>query len=326
MKIDIFSHISTPKYMEAMKKYGVDVRARVKITTLWDMNERFRIMDRFDDLRQVVTPGGNPEAKTTPAQDAELARIANDEVAEIVARHPDRFVGAAALLPLRDIDETLKETDRAIKDLKFKGVHLPTPVYGKPIDRPEFMPLYEKMCHYDLPIWLHPARPPLPEYPGEEKSLYDMFLLWGWPHDSTLAMTRLVMSNVMERFPNLKMIIHHAGAMVPFFSQRILNVYGVGPGMGRGDLLKGLKRPILDYFRRFHVDTAINGNTPALLCAYSFYGADRMYFGTDFPYDAQNGLESTQETIEAIEAMDIPEADKKKIFEANAIKLLKLAP
>src|SRR3990172_4554139 len=135
--IDIYSHILTPGYMEALKKYGVDVQRRVSVITLWDMEERFRIMDRFDGLRQVVVPGGTPAIKATPAQEAELARIANDEVAELVSRHPDRFAGAAALLPLQSMEETLRETNRAIMELRLQGVHLPTPALGRPIDRPE---------------------------------------------------------------------------------------------------------------------------------------------------------------------------------------------
>ncbi len=324
MKIDIYSHILTPKYMEALKKYGVDIKQTVKVTSLWDLDERFSVMDKFDDLRQVITPGGSPDAKTTPAQDAELARLSNDEVAEVVARYPDRFVAAAAVLPLKDPDEMLKETDRAIKELKFKGVHLPTPAKGKPVDRPEFLPLYEKMQQYDLPIWLHPTRPPLPDYAGEEKSLYDACLLWGWPCESSIAMTRLILSGIMDKFPRLKMVIHHAGGMVPFFTQRVHNVYGVSPNMGRVDYRKNIKGEILDYFRRFYVDTALNGSTPALTCAHSFYGTDHMVFGTDMPYDEKNGLLVTGNAIEAIDGMALSGAAKKKIYETNAKKLLNL--
>jgi len=322
--IDIYSHILTPGYMEALKNYGVDVKRRVSVTTLWDMEERFRIMDRFDGLRQVIVPGGTPAINATPAQEAELARIANDEVTELVSRHPDRFAGAAALLPLQSMEETLRETDRAIGSLHLQGVHLPTPALGRPIDRPEFMPLYEKMCSYDLPIWLHPTRPALPEYPGEEGSVYDTFCVWGWPYESTIAMTRLVLSNVMTKFPALKMIIHHAGAMVPFFADRIVNTYGVAPGMGRQNHTLNVKGDVLDYFRRFYVDTALNGSTAGLMCAYAFYGADHLLFGTDAPYDARNGLIATRDTIASIKAMTIPEAEKKQIFETNARKLMNL--
>ncbi len=322
--IDVYSHILTPKYMETLKKYGVDVRERVSVKTLWDVEERFRFMDRFPGLKQVIVPGGTPAIKATAAQEAELARIANDEVAELLTRHPDHFIGAAALLPLQDPEETLRETERAVKELHMQGVHLPTPALGRPLDRPEFLLLYEKMCQYDLPIWVHPTRPAFPEYPGESGSVYDTFCIWGWPYESTIAMTRLVLSNVMARYPALKIVIHHAGAMVPFFSDRIVNTYGVAPGMGRQDHTRNVKGDVLAHFRRFYVDTALNGSTPGLMCAYAFYGADHMLFGTDAPYDAQNGFITTRDTITSIEAMAISEVEKQKIFEQNALRLMNL--
>lgn len=322
MKIDIYSHIITKKYLETLDRYGCDVGGLRKLTSLWDMEVRLRIMERFEDLRQVLVPGWTERVKIAPSKEAELVKIANDEIAEIFVKYPDYFIGAAALLPLGDIDYTLKEVDRAVKDLKFTGVYLPTPADGKPIDRPEFTLLYEKMCDYNLPIWLHPARPPQPEYSGEEKSAYGMWLLWGWPYESTLAMTRLVLSKVLQKFPTLKIVIHHAGAMVPFFSERIASFFDSWRTTGKANYKKGLDKKPLDYFRLFYVDTAINGNTPALMAAHSFYGAEHMLFGTDMPYGAGNSAERIRHTIKAIEGMSIPDSDKLKIFEGNAKKLL----
>lgn len=323
MKIDIYAHIMTPKYLELINRYGGAIQIMARVTALWNLEDRFCVMDKFPDVIQVLVPGGTPR-NVTAAQEIELARTTNDEVAELVAKYPDRFIASAAALPYKDPDAMLREAERAIKDLKLKGVLMSTPLEGKPIDRPELMPLYAMMEQHDLPIWIHPARPPTPEYKGEEKSMYDMWLLWGWPYESTLAMTRLVLSRVLEKHPRLKIIIHHAGAMVPFFKDRIANFFGSWEITGKENHAAGLKKPLLDYFRLFYVDTAINGNSDGLMCAHGFYGAGQMLFGTDFPYDAQNGYLGTRHAIDGIEGMHIPESEKQKMFETNAKKLLKL--
>jgi aminocarboxymuconate-semialdehyde decarboxylase len=197
---------------------------------------------------------------------------------------------------------------------------------GKPVDRPEFMPLYERMCQHNLPIFWHPqARRDLPDYADETESKYFIWHLWGLVYETTRSMTRLVMSGTLERFPKLKIITHHCGAMVPYFSERIINHYNEAEMRDKWNFKQGLTEPHIDYFRRFYNDTAILGNTPALMCAHAFCGADQMLFATDMPFDAQMGAYGPRKTIEAIEQMAIPDAEKRKIFADNARKLLRLA-
>ena len=138
-------------------------------------------------------------------------------------------------------------------------------------------------------------------------------------------MTRLVFSGTMEKYPKLKIITHHCGAMVPYFAQRIVNHYNEAEMRDKWNFKQGLTEPHIEYFRRFYNDTAIVGNTPALMCAYAFCGAEHLLFATDMPYDPQRGDDGARNTIEAIEQMAIPDSDKKKIFEDNARKLLRLA-
>ncbi len=323
MKIDIYAHILPPKARAALDRCGGAIQLTGKLTSLWDMEQRLRIMDRFEDLSQVLVGGGTPKS-ATPAQEAEVAAIANEEVAEIVARNPTRFPAGVATLPYKDPELMLREAERALKDLKLKGVLMPAPAYGKPIDQAEFLPLYELLARHDLPVWLHPARTPVPEYKGEDKSRYGMWLLWGYPYESTLAMTRLVFSGVMQKYPNLKMVIHHAGAMVPFFQERIVSFFNSWEMTGKENYKAGLNKEPLDYFKLFYVDTAVNGNSKALALACDFYGAGRVLFGSDFPYDAENGYLATKHAIDAVEAMKISKVDKQKIFETNARKLLNL--
>jgi uncharacterized protein len=329
LKIDAYSHIVPPKYKEALYKVAPELHDRqvVPCVPLYDLDRRFRIMDKYEPLRQVLTLGRIPvEHVAGPAKAAELARLANDEMAELVTKYRDRFVAALATLAMNNIDAALNETDRGIKDLKFKGVYLHTPVDEKPLDSPEFMPLYEKMSEYDLPIVIHPMRKPdHPDFLTEEVSKYNMFSLFGWPYDTTAAMARLVFSGIMEKYPNLKIVTHHCGGMVPFYAERIRQFTQLLELGRQGERGLGLKREAIDYFRMFYADTAIYGNPTALMCGHAFFGADHILFGIDFPLgDIELGDRNYRQTINAIEQMDITEDDKKKIYEDNARSLMRL--
>ena len=324
MMIDVYSHILPPKYKEALyKKLGPTsdmVRRMDRFPSLSDLDIRFRIMDKYKDLVQVLTLAQVPIHDVAgPKEAVELSKIANDGMAELVNKYPDRFTAAIASLPMNDMNATLKEVDRAITELGFRGVQIHSDINGKPLDSTEFMPLYEKMTLYNLPILLHPWRAStVPDYPNESGSKYRVFLIFGWPYDTTVAMTRLVFSGVFEKYPNLKIITHHCGAMVPYFAERMQS-------MSR-DIRDGqyiTKHPI-DSYRMFYGDTVVNGSTPALMCGYAFFGADHILFGTDMPYDNQLGDRITRDTILSVKQMDIPDSDKKKIFEDNARHLLRL--
>lgn len=329
MKIDIFPHIIPVKYMEAVNKISgsefYNKQVNEAIPTIYDLDIRFRVLDKYGDMVQVLTLGAPPiEAVVEPKQAVELARIANDEMAELVTKYPDKFVAAVASLPMNDIDAALDEVDRAINDLKFRGVQISTPTNGKPIDQPEFLPLYEKMASYNLPIWIHPVREiTTPDYVGESKSKYQIWGIFGWPYETTAAMTRLIFSGILERYPNLKFITHHCGAMVPFFEQRLSIAYDMNEMRLKSRTKQRLTKPVIEYYRMFYADTAVHSKA-AITCGYEFFGSEHLLFGTDMPYDNELGFRFVRQAVEAIEQMDIPDADKEKIFEDNARQLLRL--
>ncbi len=326
MMIDVFTHILPPKYLaERNKKAGANFTSQyakypVANPGLTDLGIRFRIMDKFKDLVHVLTIAGPNVESITPPKDAlELARMANDEMAELVLKYPDRFVGAVACLPMSDVDGALREADRAIQDLSFRGIEIFTDVNGKPVDSPEFLPFYEMMERYGLPVLLHPRRENLKaDYAGEKISKYLVYTNFGWPYETSVAMARLAFSGILDKHPNLKILTHHAGGMVPFFARRVELSHDFNRIRMGYQYDPPLQKPPLDYYRMFYCDTAIQGNTPALMCAYDFFGIDRMLFATDMPYDDQMGERATRETIKAVEEMDIPKTEKKKIFEDNA--------
>lgn len=328
LKIDAYAHIVPPKYCAVLSKIAPDKYER-KVAykpSLYDLDARFRIMDQFEPIRQILTLAWPKlEEIAGPDKAPELARQANDEMAELVLKYPDRFVTAIAILPMNNMDEALKETDRAIRDLKFRGIYIYSNIDGKPLDLPEFLPLYEKMSAYDLPIYIHPMRDPAdhPEYSAESESKYLMSNTFGWPYETTAAMTRLVYGRVLERYPNLKVVTHHCGGMVPYFAERIRQFM---QGMERRAKEHfGLTKDAVDYYRMFYNDTALYGNPKALECAHDFFGPDRLVFGIDFPLgDTEHGSRNYRQTINAIDKMAISDEDRKKIYEDNARKLMRL--
>ena len=331
MKIDVFCHILTPQFNErrlAMAPPAMDLAARIKtMPAIIDLEERFRIMDMFEDYVQILTMANPPvEVIADPEDAAEMSRIANDEMAELVTKHPDRFVGAVACLPMNNPDAALIEIDRAIKDLGMVGVQVFTHVKGRALDHPDFLPVFEKMAEYDLPIWLHPGRnAKFSDYPAEDGSLYDIWHIFGWTFDSTAAMTRLVFTGIFDKYPNLKIITHHLGGLVPYTHGRILQGYNkVGKRSEEGrKLLDQLKRHPYDYFKMFYADTATNGSVAALRCGVDFFGVDRVMFGTDMPFDSEGGSVFIGETIKTMEEMNASEEDKRKIYEENIKRLIK---
>jgi predicted TIM-barrel fold metal-dependent hydrolase len=327
LKIDAYSHIAPQKYKEALEKVAPKHCAYMldPWPPLYDLDERFRIMDKYEGLVQVIAPAWPSVEDVADAKTAfDLARLTNDEMANLVRKYPDRFVAAVASIPMNDMDEALREVDRAINDLKFRGVLIYTPINDKPLDLPEFIPLYEKMAEYNLPILIHPMRnQDYPDYRTEDKSKYRIHMTFGWPYETTVAMTRLVFSGIFDKYPHLKFLTHHCGAMVPYFEERIKNFFDVGE-MRRGEIPRLRNSPI-DYFKMFYNDTALYGSAPALMCAHAFFGADHLLFGVDMPLgDMEFGNRNYRQTINAIEAMNISDEDRKKIYEDTARKLYRL--
>jgi predicted TIM-barrel fold metal-dependent hydrolase len=332
MIIDSYNHILTKKYQDTIEK---KVKGRNRnlpsanwyktVPTLMDLEARFRIMDAFDGYMQVISIASPPSYNmASPTLSVELARIANDELAELVHKYPDRFAAGIATMPMNDPEAAVAEAERAIKDLRLRGVEIGSDVNGKPLDSPEFFPLYQKMEEFGRPIFIHPlGEMSTPDYAGEKQSKFRLWTKLGWPYATSLALCRLVYGGVMESYPDLKVVTHHAGGFIPYLAGRL------DWGDDMNEMLMDqrdvdLKEHALVYFKRFFYDTAVNGNTAALNCALQFAGLDQMLFGTDLPFDNQFGRRLIRQTIESIEHMSLSEEEKKKIYQDNSIKLLRL--
>ena len=333
MKIDVFTHFFPKRFADEFVRSGFvgkDIGKRVQnVATIADLDARFRVMDEFGEYRQVLSMPAPPlEVIAPPDKSPLLARIANDGLAELVAKHPDRFVAFVASMPMNNPDAALQEIDRAVSQLGAAGIMFFSNAVGKPLDLPEFLPLFEEAARRDVPIWLHPARGAgSPDYGSETKSKFEIWWTFGWPYETSVAMARMVFSGLFDRLPNLKIITHHMGAMIPYFEGRV--GYGwdqLGSRTSDEDyagLLHSLKKRPIDYFRMFYADTALFGAQSGTKCGLDFFGVDHVLFASDVPFEPKPGL-YIRETIRCIEGLDIPAKEKEQIYSGNARRLLRL--
>jgi predicted TIM-barrel fold metal-dependent hydrolase len=330
MKIDIYAHVMLEHYRSMLykhvKKFATELKVQSMRPVLTDTKARLEKLRPFKDVTQILSTTMPPLEEVVSRKEAAiLARICNEEMAELVSSNPKRYAGAIANLPLNDMKATLKEAQYAIEDLGFKGVQIYSRINGKPPSAKEYLPLFELMVAFDLPIWIHPMRSSeQSDYSRESISHNQIFSIFGWPFDTTVAMIRLVFAGIFEKFPTIKIITHHGGGMIPYFSDRLAVHFDNGLERLGTEFFPGLTKPPVDYLKMFYVDTALNGNPSALSCVLDFFGEDHLLFGTDMPYDIDNGAISISRTINAIEAMKISETARQKIYAKNAKRLLKL--
>ena len=331
--LDVFNHFTPQPFfrrLEGMIAGHPVLKAFPRLPALLDLDARLRLLDRFDGLRQILSLANPPiELLGTPADTPALAREANDLLADVCRRAPHRFPGFVAALPLNNVEASIAEAHRAVSQLGAKGVQMFTNVNGVPLSAPALRPIFATMAELDLPIWVHPIRGAnMPDYQTEQTSEDEIWFMFGWPYETTACMTRLVFSGLFDEHPGLKVITHHFGGMIPFFSGKIkLGFSQIFFGTRDENPLASkckLKRPPVDYFKMLHADTATNGEVAALRCGLSFFGSSRSLFATDAPFDAEQGVGLIRDTIAGIEALDLPPAESYAIFEGNARTLLKM--
>jgi aminocarboxymuconate-semialdehyde decarboxylase len=333
MKIDVFTHFAPRRFAEYLERFALG-RAAVprwrRIPTLVDLDARLELLDGLGDYVQVLSlPNPAIEAFGPPAEAREIARVANDALAELCAAHRDRFPAFVANLPMNDPDAAVEEADRAVCDLGAAGLLLYTNVLGAPLSDPTFRPVFEKAAALDCPIWLHPIRgPETPDYPTEAASQHEIWFMFGWPYETAAAMARLVYAGLFVRLPDIKIITHHLGGLVPYLEGKIAMGFrqAAEGGIEENPVAReaGLARPALDYFRLFYADTAVNGVDAAFACGLRFFGPERCLFASDAPFDPHGGAYLIEQDIRMIDAADIGADARDAIYAGNAARLLRL--
>ena len=329
MKLDLFTHFVPQAFADRVRKTELGrlvVPRWQRLATLVDLDEHFRLMDEFDDYAQLPSLANPPiEAYGPPATSREIARVANDALAELCSRHRGRFPSFVANLPMNDPDGAVDEARRAVRELGAAGVLLYTNVLGAPLSDAKFYPLFEAMSELDHPIWLHPIRgPEHPDYRTESRSEHELWFTFGWPYETALAMGRLVYSGLFDKLPNIKIITHHLGGLVPYLEGKIAIGFRQA---AEGDLERnpvaqeaGLKQPPLEYFKKFYGDTAVNGVAKAFECGLEFFGAEHCVFASDAPFDPLGGAQLIRASMRLVDALA---ADvRAKIYSGNAYSLI----
>lgn len=324
MRVDVFAHGLPVELRRAVLDRAPSIPDLVNWSSLPELFEadlRLRLMDRLNiDVQVLTTPSPPLETMFDAASSCKLAELANDGMAKLVREQPQRLRGVATL-PLVDPEWAITELRRAVLDLGLTGPLVYTHVNGRPLDRPELEPFWSAVEELEVPVWLHPDRPSTtPDYAGEAESRYGMFLVLGWPYETSVAMARLVLSGVLARHPRLSILVHHGGAMIPFFHKRIeMNFQG---GQGRVPALADETVDVDRDLRRFYVDTALQGATGALDAAIRFFGADHVLFATDAPFGPNGGLAFAEASLRSVNRLSSKTRDA--IFAGNAIRLLSI--
>ena len=284
---------------------------------LRDLGERrLADMDAAGIDVQVLSVAPPAAQVLEPGPAVRLARAANDQLAEAVGQHPDRFAGFATL-PTPDPDAAAAELERTVTGHGFKGAMINGHTDGRFLDDEKFWPVFERAEALGVPVYLHPTYPTAQAmevyYQGFDDQVSATLATsgWGWHAETGLHVLRIILGGVFDRFPGLQMIIGHMGENLPF-------------SLARADerltpVATGLKRRVGDYFRdHFYVTTSGYFTDAPLLCTLMVLGADRILFSVDYPFSS-NGRGRA-----FLDATPISEADREKIAHGNAERLLGL--
>jgi len=326
MKIDVHNHFYPKRFIEELEKNGPKAGISIEkdnwgraimvhggnrvvtITTpMSDINKRLEDMAEVGFDKQILTLS-IPSVDIFPVEVAkDMARIVNDEFAKICRDKPDSFM-AFATLPFIDPEAAVNELERCVKELGFKGACIGSNINGMNLDDKRLYPFYEKMADYDFPIHIHPRTP-------RDKETYKDYRLGpmiGFEMDLCVAVVRLVMGGVLERYPNIKFVVSHLGGAIPYLAERIQNCYEAYP-----ECQENISRPAKEYLKDFYYDT-VSFFEPALMCAYSFVGAERLILGSDYPHV----IGDIGEAITSIEHLNISQEDKEMIYSGNILRLI----
>ncbi|MBF0777577.1 amidohydrolase family protein [Streptococcus cuniculi] len=301
MKVDVFAHVLLPRFYQKM--LALDPQLPDKMPFLQNpvlLDMTMRAQHQTSSVKQIISyVNVNPEDYVAADEALELVQEANQELLETLQADPEQFAGGVAMLALNHVEGSLQILEEFVAPNKeIVGIQLFSRHLGQSLAAPEFAPIFEACARLHIPIWLHPVfdvRKP------------DNNIVFSWEYEQTQAMLDLVQANYFQQYPDLKVIVHHAGAMVPYFAERIRHI---------------LSKDMAQDFQKFYVDTALLGNPKALELAVDYFGIEHVLFGTDAPLGILPAG-PTKEIIAAIEAMPLSTEEKQAIFADNWYRLSK---
>src|SRR6516225_6716068 len=290
-------------------------RVAARLQDLGDL--RLRDMDETGIAMQVLSLTAPGVQVFDPPTAVALARSANDQLADAIRNHPDRFAGLAAIAP-QDPAAAAMELERAVRTLGLKGAILNSHTRGEYLDDPKFWEIFEAAESLGVPIYLHPTTPsPRMIGPFLDRGLDGA--VFGFAVETSLHVLRIVVSGVFDRFPRLQLVIGHLGEGLPYWFFRIDFMYQRLASNNRYTRVPKLRKKPSDYLKEnFHITTSGMAWQPPILYAISVMGIDRVLYAMDYPY------QFVPEEVKVTDDLPISDANKKKLYQTNAERLFSL--
>ncbi|PIT76071.1 amidohydrolase [Limnohabitans sp. JirII-29] len=321
-KIGLEEHFAIPETLQDSAGFLADESWTELSARLIDIQER-RLREMDDNgMEMMILSLNAPAIQAIPnrAKAIEMAKRANDFLAEQVALRPNRFQGFAAL-PMQDPDAATQELERCMKDYGFRGAlvngfsQIDTPENVVYYDAPQYEDFWAKAEQLDAPFYLHPRNPIQSWAQIYNGHPWLMGPTWAFAQETAVHALRLMASGLFDRHPGLKIVLGHLGEGLPFNMWRVDN----RNGWVKAPKSYPAKKPLTDYFQQnFWLTTSGNFRTQTLIDAMMEIGADRILFSTDWPF------ENVDHACTWFDATSISEADRLKIGRTNAVDLFKL--
>ncbi len=339
--IDAATHVHSKPYFEKLlslpnaattkKTVSIFLPQSEKNPQFHDVDIRIADMDKYGITSQITSIhhalDPNDLRELDKETEIELCKFLNDCMADFMDRSRGRIFSVGTLPFSALKNEGVEEMRRAINDLGLKGFLVLSNIHGKPIDQyEEFWAEAERL---DVPVYIHPTDP-LSNLCREYENEFDLTHVLGWPFETSLILSRLVFSGMMQKHPRLKIIAHHLGGMIPFFGERINESYNrrktTGVSVAKPDQAVSRidDRPTVDLFRDFYYDTAVGGSAPAIRCALDVFGAERIVFGTDYPFGPDGGRHRLATYPGKVKSMGLSKSDNDRIYEETIRRIAKI--
>jgi aminocarboxymuconate-semialdehyde decarboxylase len=303
MRIDVHAHYYPEKYIGSLARLRGETNYRVRAPGAGvSLEQRVDLLNKVGIQRQVLSVGAQQPYFADANDSVSAAKLGNDIYAEVCGQHGGYFAAFAAL-PLPHVEAALVELERALDRLGMVGINLGCSVAGRPLDDPEFDPVFAELDRRGAVLFLHPVGCGC----GNLFAGFDLNFPLGAPFEDSVAALRLVLAGIVSRYPSIRVIVPHLGGTLPFLIERL-----DGSLAGRSEYKPS------EYLRRLWYDT-VNGSPAALRCARDAFGADRLLLGTDFPHLAGARFE---QCVSYVRQSDLAEDEKNAILDHNAGSLL----
>jgi 5-carboxyvanillate decarboxylase len=324
---------STPEQMDAMREILAKQTQYHPDLFLWKIQtnpngpvnkplldlegERIKIMDRDGVDMHLLSLTSTGVQMMDAAKATDVAISSNDRLADVIRKHPTRFAGLATVPP-QDIPAAIKETERAINQLKLNGIMINSHTNGEYLSDKKYWPLLEAIAGLKVPLYIHP-RAPIPAMAEAYRPEHLEHAIWGYQAETGLHALRLIVSGVFDSIPNLKVILGHMGEALPYWLYRVDYMWCTVAIKYEGRTT--LKKKPSDYFKQnFMITTSGMNWNPTLKFCIEVLGADNIMWAIDYPY------QTSPDAVAFMNKAPISDADKHKIFHKNAERVFHIKP